>query len=203
VNSPDPLPSLMRLIAAGDPKALQVLAAWPALATAKAATGATRQDPNSYFLAGSGYVYAGHTALHVAAGAYQTEIIAALIALGADVRAKNRRGSEPLHEAAAGQPGSGHWAPAAQATAIAQLILAGADPNARNMEGATPLHRAVRTRCASAVAALLEGGADPGLPNKAGSTPLRLATLTTGRGGSGLSAAKARQAEIISLLEQA
>ncbi len=204
LNSPDPLLSLMRLIAAGDPKALQVLAASPALATAKAAAGATRQDPTSYRLEPIGhYVYAGHTALHVAAAAYGAEAASALIALGADIGAKNRRGAEPLHEAAVGQPGSAHWNPAAQAATIARLIAAGADPNAADKDGATPLHRAARTRCAAAVVALLEGGADRGLANKSGSTPLRLATLTTGRGGSGSAAAKDQQAQILRLLEPA
>jgi hypothetical protein len=58
-----------------------------------------------------------------------------LIKAGANVRAKNRRGSEPLHAAAFGSPGSPRWDPAAQAATIASLIKAGADPNAQNMDG--------------------------------------------------------------------
>lgn len=200
----DPLLSLMRQIAAGDPKAFQSLVAAPSLATANMTTGATRGGPGGYFLEAIGcHIYAGHTALHIAAAAYQPEIVDALVALGADVRARNRRDVQPLHEAAVGDPESGRWNPEAQAATIGRLIAAGADPNAPTKDGATPLHRAVRTRCAAAVAALLEGGAGPDLITKAGSTPRKLAVLTTGRGGSGSSEAKAQQAEILRLLERA
>jgi ankyrin repeat protein len=118
------------------------------------------------------------------------------------VRARNRRGAEPLHAAAVGSPVSPAWNPPAQAATIALLIEAGADPDAVDMDGVTPLHRAVRTRCAAAVAALLDGGADAARRNKGGSTPLRLAGLTTGRGGSGSPEAKAQQQEILRLLQQ-
>jgi ankyrin repeat protein len=118
------------------------------------------------------------------------------------VRARNRRGAEPLHAAVVGSPNSDAWNPPAQAATIALLIDAGADPNAVDMDGVTPLHRAVRTRCAAAVAALLAAGADAARRNKAGSTPLRLAELTTGRGGSGSPEAKAQQQEILRLFER-
>jgi hypothetical protein len=52
------------------------------------------------------------------------------------------------------------------------------------------------------VQALLDGGVDINRTNKSGSTPMRLATMTTGRGGSGSVEAKAPQAEIVRLLEQ-
>jgi hypothetical protein len=68
------------------------------------------------------------------------------------------------------------------------------------MGGVTPLHRAVRNRCAAAVKALLDGGADPRRKNGNGSTPAQLAKLTTGRGGTGASEAKAQQAEIVQML---
>jgi len=125
-----------------------------------------------------------------------------LLAMGAGVDARNRRGAEPLHYAADGSPGSDSWNPAAQAAVIAALIAAGADPNATDTSGVAPLHRAVRTRCSAAVRALLDGGADPRLPNRSGSTPLKLATRPTGRGGSGSPDAKAQQAEIVAILEQ-
>jgi ankyrin repeat protein len=83
-----------------------------------------------------------------------------LIATGANVRARRRRGAEPLHYAVDGMPGSLKWSPPAQAATVTRLIEAGADPNATNKSGVTPLHRAVRTRCSAAVKALLEGGAD-------------------------------------------
>src|SRR5439155_17243121 len=122
--------------------------------------------------------------------------------MGADVRARNRRGAEPLHYAADGNPGSRSWDPAAQADTIGVLIEAGADPNATDKSGVMPLHRAVRTRCASAVRALLDGGADPQARNGSGSIPTDLATRNTGRGGSGSPPSKVQQEEIIRLLEQ-
>lgn len=146
------------------------------------------------------YVYAGATALHVAAAAYQTTIVQELIGLGADVRARNRRGAEPLHAAAVGNPGSPAFNPQAQAATIACLIAAGADPNAGDISGVAPLHRAVRTRCAAAVKALLDHGAEVGRRTDSGSTPLVLARLTTGRGGSGSVEARAQQRDILRLL---
>ena len=59
-----------------------------------------------------------------------------LLRAGADVRAKNRRGGEPLHAAAFACPGSERWDPAAQVATIVSLIEAGGDPNAPNMDGA-------------------------------------------------------------------
>lgn len=193
---------LMAAIAAGeDPSPL--LSATPALARAALAQGATRAAATENFLTAIGhYVYAGDTALHVGAAAHRPETIRALLALGADVAARNRRGATPLHYAADGNPASPRWTPAAQAATIALLIDAGADPNAPDRNGVAPLHRAVRTRCAAAVVALLAGGADPLGRNGNGSTPLLLATRQTGRGGSGGPEAKAEQAEIIRLLER-
>ena len=196
---------LMRLLRAIDAddrdKAARLLAAAPALARVCLATGATRQGPNAYFLERiRKHIYAGDTALHVAAAAYWKDFAQTLVAAGADLRARNCRGAEPLHAAAAGSPGADTWDPRAQAAMIAWLIDAGADPNAVDMDGVTPLHRAVRTRCAAAVAALLAGGADAGRRNDSGSTPLRLARLTTGRSGAGSPEAKAQQQEILRLL---
>jgi hypothetical protein len=107
------------------------------------------------------YMYEGDTALHMAAAAYQTSIVEALIVRGADVRARNRRGAELLHYAVDGGPGLSTWDPSAQAKIIARLIRAGADPNAVDKSGVAPLHRAVRNRCAAAVKALIDGGAGP------------------------------------------
>jgi hypothetical protein len=175
------------------------------LAMATFSQGATRQGPSlgACFIKEIGhYIYTGDTALHFAAAAYRQKMADKLIKAGADVRAKNRRGGEPLHAAAAGNPGSPPWDPAAQAATIVCLIEAGADPNAQNMDGATPLHRAVRTRCAAAVKALLRHGADSAIRNKNGSTAMQLALHTTGRGGSGSPEAKAQQQEILLLLQR-
>ncbi len=198
------LVALVRAIVVDDTtEALRLLAASPELVRARAEDGATRQAAKDhYFEAIAHYLYAGDTALHIAAAAYRREIVRTLIAEGADVRARNRRGAEPLHYAADGAPGSRGWNPSAQAATVASLIEGGADPNTVDNSGVTPLHRAVRTRCAAAVRALLDGGADARRTNKSGSTPMHLATRNTGRGGSGSPESKAQQAEIIRLLEE-
>jgi hypothetical protein len=173
------------------------LAASPSLATVKCDIGATRQDPLTFFFSEiAHYLYAGDTALHMAAAAFRRPVAQLLVARGADCRAKNRRGAEPLHYAA----DANNWNPTAQAKTIAYLLSVGAEPDALNNDGATPLHRAVRTRSLPAVRALLDGGANPRAPNKAGSTPLHLAIQTTGRGGSGSERARKQQAGIIKLL---
>jgi hypothetical protein len=197
--------ALVRAIVAGDAAgAAQLLAATPGLAAERVREGATRQVSKEHYFDEIGhYVFAGDSALHVAAAAYRPGIVRQLLALGADVAAKNRRGAEPLHYAVDGMPGSPTWNPDAQAAVVASLIAAGADPDATDRDGVTPLHRAVRTRCAAAVRALLDGGADPRRRNKRGSTPMQLATQSTGRGGSGSPAAKTEQQEIIRLLGQA
>jgi ankyrin repeat protein len=173
------------------------LTASPALATAGAEVGATRQDATDYFFRDiAHYLYAGDTALHMAAAAFRRPVAELLIARGADCRARNRRGAEPLHYAA----DANHWDPTAQAQTIEYLVSVGADPNALDRSGVAPLHRAVRTRSLPAVRALLDGGANPRAPNKSGSTPLHLAVQATGRGGSGSEHARGQQADIIRLL---
>lgn len=198
------LMTLVRAIVANDDSVVsRLLDASPDLARASVERGATRQHAEPFFHdAVNHHLYAGDTALHVAAAGYRLKIVRSLVAMGADVGARNRRGAQPLHYAADGVPGSPAWAPDAQAETIATLIEAGADPDATDTSGVTPLHRAVRTRCAAAVAALLVGGADVRRPNRSGSTPMQLATSTTGRGGSGSSAAKAQQAEVVRVLQR-
>jgi ankyrin repeat protein len=198
------LMAMVTAIAAGDDAtASTLLAADAALATARFAQGATRRAANVYFIdAIKRYVFVDDTALHIAAAAYRPDTVRELLQAGADVRAKNRRGAEPLHAAAAGAPGSSYWNPRAQAATITCLIDAGADPNALNKDGVAPLHVAVRTRSAAAVRALLDGGADPRRKNKNGSTPMRLATVNSGRGGSGRPEAKAQQQQIVQLLAE-
>jgi hypothetical protein len=202
-GSDQDLRELVAAIVAGDGQSVaRLLAASPGLAKESFHTGATRQGEGAYFLSALGrYIYAGDTGLHIAAAAYQTEIARALVAAGANMGARNRRGQEALHYAAVGSPGSATWNPPAQAATIICLIESGADPNTADMDGVTPLHRAVRTRCAEAVRTLLAHGADPARKNKSGSTPMRLAGLTTGRGGTGSPEAKEQQREIVRLFE--
>jgi ankyrin repeat protein len=194
--------ALFGAIASGDHRGVtRPLDEAPGLATWPIRIGATRQNPETYFLPSiRHYVYAGDTTLHVAAAAHHRELAEFVVAKGADVRARNRRGAEPLHYAADGSPGAAYWDRDAQREVIIYLIEAGADPDAMDMSGVAPLHRAVRTRSSDAVSALIENGADPRLMNKSGSTPLHLAVQNTGKSNSGSDAAKDEQRRIIALL---
>jgi hypothetical protein len=197
-----PLQTLLRLIVVRDRSmTLRLLAESPALAQQSIDVGATRAVESPYYFEEiARFVYAGDTPLHIAAAAYETGIAEELVARGANVRARNRRGAEPLHYAADGIPGSDAWDPEAQYATIEFLITACANPNAKDNSSVVPLHRAVRTRCAAAVRALLVNGADALARNKRGATPLHLAVQNTGRGGTGSAAAREEQQEIIRLL---
>jgi ankyrin repeat protein len=191
------LTSLLRAIANGDRRAATALLdTTPSLAT----VGLARRD--EFFLAERlAQVYEGDTALHAAGFSYDAEMARDLIARGAGVRARNRRGAEPLHAAVMGGPGSTSWNPTRQRAVIHALIEAGADPDAAAAGGVTPLHRAARNRCSAAVDALLGAGADPRRRNDSGSSASDLARWTTGRGGTGSEAAKAEQRIILELLD--
>lgn len=188
----------VRLVTTGNAKDVsRHLVDDPALAATAIDVGATRGLSAPFFLTEiTHHVYAGDTALHVAAAAFRRDVAALLVARGADCRARNRRGAEPLHYAS----DTHRWDPVAQADTIEYLLSAGADPNALDRSGVSPLHRAVRTRSLPAVRALLDGGADVRRPNRSGSTPLHLAVQSTGRSGSGSSHARAQQAAIVALL---
>ena len=193
------LARLLVAIAAADRSlATALLDAVPSLATARLA----RSD--EFFIDRChAQVYEGDTALHAAAFAYDCQMARDLVTRGAGVRARNRRGAEPLHAAVTGVPGTANWDPARQREVIGYLIGAGADPDAVALGGVTPLHRATRNRCSAAVEALLAAGADPRLRNDHGSTPSDLARRATGRGGTGSPAAKTEQRIIIDLLNRA
>jgi ankyrin repeat protein len=141
------------------------------------------------------YMYGGDTALHMAAAAFSRPMAELLVSHGADFRAKNRRGAEPLHYAS-----DGNRCEPSQAGVINYLISLGADPNALDKSGVAPLHRAVRKRSVAGVQALLDGGVAVRQPNKSGSTPLHLAVQNTGASGSGSDEAHQGQKAIIKLL---
>jgi Ankyrin repeats (3 copies)/Ankyrin repeat len=144
------------------------------------------------------WIYAGDTALHLAAAGYRVEIVRLLLTSGADPNAaKNRRRSSPLHYAADGFITGPGWDAKRQVETIRCLLHNGADIHLQDMNGATPLHRAVRTRCANAVKFLLSAGSDPTIRNKSGSTSFHLAVQNTGRGGTGAAVAVNAQREII------
>jgi ankyrin repeat protein len=115
----------------------------------KARRGPTQRDtvagdgqsarPDEFFLAERlAQVYEGDTALHAAGFSYEPDMARDLITRGADIRARNRRGAEPLHAAVICGPGSASWNPACQRDVILYLIEAGADPNAAAAGGVTP-----------------------------------------------------------------
>src|SRR4051812_36112724 len=106
--------ALAQAISAGNTaRAFELLADQPGLATAALTADATFHWPKASYI--------GDTALHIAAAVYATDLAQRLIALGANVRARNRRGAEPLHYAAVGLPDPAIWNPSQQAATIALL----------------------------------------------------------------------------------
>lgn len=192
--------TLMRAIVTGEVETYtRLVDTSPGLVREQAAVGASRDAENQYYFEEiRHFLYAGDTALHMAAAGFRWEIVQDLLKKGADCSTKNRRGAEPLHYAA----DTNVWNPSAQVATIDCLIRVGANPNAVDKNGVTPLHRAVRTRCAAAVEALLAGGAEPRIKNKNGSTPLHLAVQNTGRGESSTPHSLDQQMQIILLLIQ-
>jgi len=191
--SPQAMEALLTVILVDDiPQARALLTSNPGLATCPIASARLYQAKILH------WIYAGDTALHLAAAGYRVELVQLLLASGADPNsALNHRKSGPLHYAADGfiNLPAGHANP--QVRTIQCLLEAGAEINAPDKNGATPLHRAVRTRSAAAVQCLLTAGADATLKNKPGSTPFHLAVQNTGRSGSGTEAAKTAQQQII------
>ncbi len=188
----------VQLVVDGDvDEVFRRLRATPELATMALPVRTTVQERTESFFAQIGhYLYGGDTALHMAAAAFCQPIVELLVSSGANCRAKNRRGAEPLHYASDGNRSE----PRPQAGVIKYLISMGADPNAVDKSGVAALHRAVRTRSIEAVKALMDGGAELRQPNKSGSTPLHLAVQNTGASGSGSDKARQQQAAIVKLL---
>ncbi|MDE2874583.1 MAG: ankyrin repeat domain-containing protein [Gemmatimonadota bacterium] len=117
-------------------------------------------------------MYRGTPLHHAARAVSDTILINLLLAGGADINARDRRGRTPLHEAARANLHPG---------VITALLAAGADVNARDLRGATPLHEAVRfnleRRTTSnpnpeVLTALLRGGADVDARDDRRNTPL-------------------------------
>jgi hypothetical protein len=199
------LMKLILSIVSGDrDEAMKTVRAFPNVVYLSLAAGASRHAALDYYYENIGhYLIAGDTPLHAAAAGYRTPLVKALIINGADVRARNRRGAEPLHYASDGHPDALNWNSKAQVETIRALLEAGAKPNTLNQNGVGPLHRAVRQRCAAAVNILLLNGADVNMKNGNGSTPLHLAVQDTGRGGRGMPEVRKLQREIIVLLMNA
>src|SRR5260221_11620806 len=95
------------------------LAASPSFASASSDVGATRQDASNFFFSEiAHYLYAGDTALHMAAAAFRRPDAELLVAHGAGCRAKNRLGAGPLHYPEDGKP----WDAAAQGETNRKLL---------------------------------------------------------------------------------
>ena len=108
----------------------------------------------------------GSTLLHHAAGFGSLATMTLLLDAGADVSAKNRRGSTPLH-----------WA-IHDIAKVRLLIARGAAVNARQVEGRTPAYLAASLGDGTAVLKLLlEQGADPRIATANGMTPLMAAAV--------------------------
>jgi hypothetical protein len=94
VNDKD-LMALMASIASGNTaKVLEVVTTSPDLVQMAAIDGASRAAASQYFFPQIGhYLYAGDTALHIAAAGFKFELAQCLIDHGANCTAKNRRGA--------------------------------------------------------------------------------------------------------------
>ncbi len=107
----------------------------------------------------------GRTALYLAAGAGDLNLVELLLAADADVNAADKSGDTPLHEAVF----RGY-------EQVARLLLArGADINAGNQAGVTPLHYAAGLGRRSLVELLLDKGAALNARTIGGLTPLSAA----------------------------
>jgi ankyrin repeat protein len=103
----------------------------------------------------------GSTPLHHAAAFGNLATMKALLANGANVNAKNRRASTPLH-----------WAILDEAK-VRLLLDAGADKDARQADGRSVVYQAASVYSAhSVLRLLLDKGANPNAPTANGQTPL-------------------------------
>ncbi len=103
----------------------------------------------------------GNTPLHVAAEYGKADIISCLVAHGAQLEHKNKKGYIPLHLAVV----NGNYA------CVKTLLDYGSTANVRAKNKNTPLHCAVARGDKDLVKLLLDYGANPNAPDKKGSTP--------------------------------
>jgi len=187
------LDELLAAIVTDEDRAVRLVRATPGVAQARVADQRLVEEvPHQ--------LYAGDTALHLAAAALRPLVVRALIDAGADSNAGNRRGATALHYACDARPRAGKtWSPAQQRAVIELLVNAGADIERTDKSGAAPLHRAVRARSPEAVRCLLERGARVDATHgRQRTTSLHLAAHSTG--ASGTKGSRDEQQEIVRLL---
>ena len=126
----------------------------------------------------------GETALMSAAFAGAKEAFFSAYAFGADLKARDRRGSSVLHYAAVGPELSrvvNEWRGlASRQTGTANriphfLLTKGFDPNDRDIRGETPLHYIARNDLPQFIALLVENGGNPLLTNHIGESACSIA----------------------------
>ena len=123
----------------------------------------------------------GRAALHLAAQSGNLDLIAVLLACGADANAADEAGNRPLVATLRRKSKQ-------RSAAIAALLAGGADPNVR-MGSETPLHKVARDNDRTLAKLLLAHGANVAAPDNRGRTPLTVA-------------ARKGHAEMVALLRQ-
>jgi hypothetical protein len=121
-NRPTTLVELLAAIVADEAGAMRLVRATPGIAHARVVDEHLVEDvPHQ--------LYAGDTALHLAAAALRPLTVAALLEAGADANAENRRGATALQYACDARPRAGK-------------TEYGADPRAKDTNGNVPRIRA-------------------------------------------------------------
>jgi ankyrin repeat protein len=195
------LANVLAAIVADEARAVRLVQAAPEIARARVSVERlVKEVPHQ--------LYAGDTALHLAAAALRPLAVGALLEAGADANAENRRGATALHYACDARPRLGSklgnrtrktWNPSNQRSVIERLLDAGSDIEHQDKAGAVPLHRAVRARSPEAVRCLLERGARVDTTHgRQRTTPLHIVTHSTG--ASGTKGTRVEQQAIVDLL---
>jgi len=123
-------------------------------------------EPGSYAIH-SRDVVSGQTALHIVTARRDAVWLRYLIAKGANVNARDRKGVTPLQLAS-----NLGWV-----EGVELLVKKNADPDESNDAGETPLISAVHQRNTTLIKILLEGGADPDRADNSGRSARDYAAL--------------------------
>jgi RNA polymerase sigma factor (sigma-70 family) len=150
-----------------------------------------RDDPALVHF-GTGAATQGWSPLWAAAYWRRQEILALLLAHGADVNARTRRKETALHGAVSG----------GDISLVQMLLDRGSDVNVQDESGRTPLHRAAWKRSADIVALLLQHKAEANCKDSYGHTPMHLASTKEGTAVDGWGEAKAPNPKIIQSLKE-